>query len=422
MLTRSKPEASYASTRLSFRNNPNGGPPLTTVMGKPVRRRSNQAEEPEPKPRMKAEPATDDEPESSTDEDDASDSDLSDEFGSRRRNRERGTTLQEKMAASEAAAEQERGSSSRRNENGNGNLRSVRTGQKRANSFGGASSDEEMFPSVSQASKRSRKRTYGSKASFNRPSSNGPSSSLPQEGPSNSQKGKPEETEDKDGGFKFPMEIDLGSPAPRTRTGASAKTNNDVKPTDLSIVTDSSATSSAKDHWLFDDGDSDLSTPLSSASSSFLLELSQVDDSLAATEQQTKQSECPVCKKQVDAELLEAFLLQPKQLIRDQLRFCDSHQQTDAGREWQEKRYPTIDWDRFDERIQGHFADLDQLLVPDSPSFYRNVLVTTLKSGKARNFRLTLAGDGLETIACGYYGTRGASEMSAPLHFSLPRC
>jgi hypothetical protein len=80
-------------------------------------------------------------------------------------------------------------------------------------------------------------------------------------------------------------------------------------------------------------------------------------------------------------------------------------------KEWEEKGYPTIDWEKFDERIEAHFDELEKLMVPESSSYYRNVLDTTMKSGQAKNFRLTLAGDALETISCGYYGTRGSGKM-----------
>jgi hypothetical protein len=126
---------------------------------------------------------------------------------------------------------------------------------------------------------------------------------------------------------------------------------------------------------------------------------------------ETKQSLCPWCKEPVDPELLLRFQSQPKQRIREQQRFCDSHKQTRAQEEWHDKGYPIIDWDTFDDRIRVHFDDLENILVPDSQSYYRNILDSTLKSGKAKNFRLTLEGDGLEMISCGYYGTRGAGKM-----------
>lgn len=118
-----------------------------------------------------------------------------------------------------------------------------------------------------------------------------------------------------------------------------------------------------------------------------------------------------MCKKEVDPELLMRFEAQPKQRIREQQQFCASHQQNTAEQEWEAQGYPEIDWDTFDERVRKHFPDLESLLVPDCSSYYRNILDTTLKNGQAKNFRLTLSGDGLETISCGYYGTKGAQKM-----------
>jgi hypothetical protein len=123
------------------------------------------------------------------------------------------------------------------------------------------------------------------------------------------------------------------------------------------------------------------------------------------------ESLCPMCKKEVDSELLKAFRAQPKQRVREQQQFCASHQQNTAEKEWESQGYPTIEWDTFDKRVQKHFPALEKLLVPDCSSYYRNILDTALKSGKAQNFRLTLAGDGLETMSCGYYGTKGSGKM-----------
>lgn len=120
---------------------------------------------------------------------------------------------------------------------------------------------------------------------------------------------------------------------------------------------------------------------------------------------------CPWCKNEVDPGLLMVFQAQPRQRLREQQKFCASHQQNTAEKEWEARNYPEIDWDSFDERVQQHFPDLEQLLVPDCSSYFRNILDERLKGGKARNFRLTLADDGLETISCGYYGTRGAAKM-----------
>ncbi|KAL4911296.1 hypothetical protein BDW74DRAFT_7348 [Aspergillus multicolor] len=120
---------------------------------------------------------------------------------------------------------------------------------------------------------------------------------------------------------------------------------------------------------------------------------------------------CPMCRAPVDPGALLVFRSQPRQRIRDQRKFCASHKLSTADEEWKNAGYPTIDWNNFDQRIESHFADIEKLLVPETPSYYRNYLQELLKNGKARNFVLTLEGDALEVLSCGYYGTRGAEKM-----------
>lgn len=425
-----KVEASYASTHMTRRNY-KGGPPLSRVNGVKLDKNSRKEENPNPKPKVKPEPGTDDEPEGSTDEDEVaaneiSDDDMCDYRGDKGRTRPSGTTLQEKIEAGDAA-ERERvkmplRSSQRDYGKSNGQTKS----RKRAHDSIDVSSDEELFPSVSQSSKRHKARTYGSKPALNPPKSSMSESVEPMSIANSQDNTKAEEdpTEEKEEGFKFPMEIDLGSPPPRTKSRSKIKSEHDVKlngsckskprafPNDT--ISSSSLAASSNNQWLIETDDSELSTPLSSCPSSFELELSRVDEGLNSAEKsksELAQSLCPVCNEEVDPELLEAFLEKPRRRVRDQLQFCDSHQRTTAKKQWQAEGFPIIDWDNFEQRIQGHFDDLEKLLVPDSPSFYHNVLVDALKSGKARNFRLTLAGDGLETISCGYYGTRGSTKM-----------
>lgn len=124
---------------------------------------------------------------------------------------------------------------------------------------------------------------------------------------------------------------------------------------------------------------------------------------------------CPMCKEEVDPELLLLFEAQPKQRVREQQQFCASHQQNSAEKEWKENKYPEIDWDNFESRIKKFFPNLEKLLGSrsgtSSPSYFHNILETNMKDGKAKNFRLTMMGDGIENISCGYYGTRGAGKM-----------
>jgi hypothetical protein len=152
---------------------------------------------------------------------------------------------------------------------------------------------------------------------------------------------------------------------------------------------------------------SDADSPLSSAPSSMFKEMEE------KLEQPSPPSKalCPMCKTEVDPEILALFQSQPKQRIREQQQFCQSHQLRTAAQQWEKHGYPVIVWDEFESRIQGLFPDLEKLLVPDASSYYRNILDDVLKAGKASNLRLTLDGKGLEVITCGYYGAKGASKM-----------
>lgn len=192
--------------------------------------------------------------------------------------------------------------------------------------------------------------------------------------------------------FKVPMQIDIVSPQ-KPRAG-DAKGPDDPAP-QASNSNSSMETSFSNDPQFMSFEDNAADSPLSSAPSSH----------------GPLKSLCPMCKQEVDPELLMLFEAQPKQRIREQQQFCASHQQSTAAKDWEMKGYPEINWDAFDERVRRHFQDLEKLLVPDCTSYYRNILDTTLKSGQAKNFRLTLAGDGIETISCGYYGTKGAAKM-----------
>ncbi|CAG8414948.1 unnamed protein product [Penicillium salamii] len=120
---------------------------------------------------------------------------------------------------------------------------------------------------------------------------------------------------------------------------------------------------------------------------------------------------CPMCKVEVDPEILAEFKSQPKQRIREQQQFCESHKVRSALQQWEQRKYPKIAWDQFETRVQSLFPAIEKLLIPDAPSYYRNTLDGILASGKAKNFRLTIDGKGLEVITCGYYGTKGASLM-----------
>ncbi|KAL2871067.1 RTC4 family protein [Aspergillus lucknowensis] len=324
---------------------------------------------------QKPEPATEDEPLSSSDEEDSiNGDDLSDTFGATPRGSQRtGPTLEEKLA-------QNGGDSVKQTQFQSPSSSRKRTAQEM---LGATNIKDDLFANIRRSSQDSTQVSYGSKKRKTPRSSmaeSQPPSSAPQM--TDSPKKDEEEEEEEDGGFRVPPEI------PEFPASASS----------FSVPT-----SSAPGPEIMD---SDDDSPLSSAVSCASLEIPTNNEDDVQEEYL-----CPMCKESVDPGLLIMFRAQPRQRIRDQQVFCDSHKQSSAEKVWKEKGYPTIDWEGFDERIQSHFDDLEKIMVPDSGSYYWNVLDTTLKSGKAKNFRLTLDGDGLEMMSCGYYGTRGSGKM-----------
>ncbi|GMG11659.1 unnamed protein product [Aspergillus oryzae var. brunneus] len=409
-----KPDSSYASNRLT-RQNYRGGHLLSTFQ-------NNEAPEPVTKP----EPATDDEPLSSSEEETQSNAGLDDDIGNERTPRRSGPTLEEKLA--ETSRENGTPSRTPRSKRGIDSPRAQRSTRKRTlkdtvtvNENDNGDPFSECGWS-SQPVKKSRA-DYGKKRTsevyVRKPSTplqtDSPPSSRPKpksagNSPNAEKKTKDVDTESqKDDGFKVPKDIDIRSPPSKSRSSPKFKAPPPL-PNDI-VSSSSFAPSSAREPAIFDTDDEDaspLSSPLSELSETGLQDI-LLDE--AGDVPNPKESLCPWCKEPVDPELLLRFQSQPKQRIREQQRFCDSHKKTAAEKEWHDKGYPAIDWDTFDNRIHSYFEDLENLLVPDSRSYYRNILDSTLKAGKAKNFRLTLEGDGLETISCGYYGTRGSGKM-----------
>ncbi|PLB55163.1 hypothetical protein P170DRAFT_461093 [Aspergillus steynii IBT 23096] len=428
MFRQPKPDSSYASNRITRRN----GPKESLLSSFKGSNKNAKKDEAPPKP----EPATDDEPISSSDEDTKPDpeSESEDEVTPRGS----GEKLEDKMAKISPKSDRKLPSP-----------RSVKAPAK--SKFGGATrkrastgsaiqskddADDDLFPmwASSQPSKRRKVAGYISKGSWqsdNHIRAPGPSqASTKSETPRESARttkskakqkavttsAKKEKAQKHE--FKVPKGVDMDSPSPSSTTRSRPEFKAPPFPPD-GISSSSFATSSAREPPTldFDDDDSPLSTPLSSASSTLMQQFADLDDEMLAVKDELEESEpkegffCPMCKQAVDPELLIRFQAQPRQRIRDQQRFCESHKQQSAETEWQQKGYPSIDWDKFDDRIAGHFDYIDTLLVSESPSYFRNILDTVLKSGKAKNFKLTLSGDGLETISCGYYGTRGADIM-----------
>ncbi|KAF9883145.1 hypothetical protein FE257_004065 [Aspergillus nanangensis] len=402
MVLRAKPNSSYASTRLTrhstrehllstFKNNT---PDLSS---------------------SKPEPATDDEPVSSEEEID-NDADLNQSSeDDERKPRLPTESLREKLAK----VSQQEGKGKDPKSNLKRDSRQKRWSDIMSTGPDG-NDEEDIFGMVfSQGSKRRKTLEYPSRNSrksetyIKTPSSSisaesqSPPSSDRKTNKSSSRKSKKgdDKPASRTKGFKMPMEIDIRGPPAKSRPELEFKVPGFADATSSSSFVTSSA-------QIFDD-DSAPGTPLSSLSSSVVdAMLEEADLTDDGPEKITpEQSVCPWCKEPVDPESLMMFQAQPKQRIREQRRFCESHHQATAKIEWQEKGYPDIDWVGFDERIQALFPVIENILVSGSNSYYRNILETMLKSSQSKTFRLTLEGDGLETISCGYYGTRGAGKM-----------
>ncbi|KAL1970718.1 hypothetical protein VTN77DRAFT_4362 [Rasamsonia byssochlamydoides] len=469
MVVRAKPDASYASTRLTRRNY-TGESLLSQVGGKKIREDSRYGKksdgidgqkEVETKTKTTEkrypEPATDDEPLSSSDE--SVDTRVSSGSG-------------KDHSAGPKENGNNTGSTQSNNGRSGGERRSARQkpavhqqqeqrpSLKRTFSQTLDQEEDELFPSFmssSQAVKRRKNASYGGlknihvSSSFRTPSSsieNALSPQRPSPGFKNPKKipgvedspvNKPED--DKNNGFRVPMDIDLDSPVSKSRTRSkktSDKSSSDSGfqmprgPNDHDVAVYSSqgaefkeppplpsngisSSSFTSSNPMVDfDNDTPLSplSPLSSISSDFSVPEDIVLSSKGKTsEPVANRSLCPMCKEPVDPALLQEFLSQSNQRVREQQRFCEGHKKRTAEKEWADRGYPTIDWDTFDERIRRHFPSLEKILVPDCSSFYRNILHTAMKTGKAKNFRLTMSGDSLENLSCGYYGSKGASRM-----------
>ncbi|KAJ5412283.1 uncharacterized protein N7487_006642 [Penicillium crustosum] len=144
----------------------------------------------------------------------------------------------------------------------------------------------------------------------------------------------------------------------------------------------------------------DDDSPLSSPTSSTCEQMSQLDEFTTKEKRQPSPPPKPCAR------------YAPKQRIREQVMFCESHKLRSAMDLWRDRGYPEIHWDGFEERVQSYFPELEKLLVPGASSYYRNILSTSFAPGKARNFRVRVDdAKTLETMTCGYYGTRGATKI-----------
>ncbi|KAG8527025.1 uncharacterized protein KY384_008454 [Bacidia gigantensis] len=131
--------------------------------------------------------------------------------------------------------------------------------------------------------------------------------------------------------------------------------------------------------------------------------------SLGSPPDSPSKARCPLCKTLVDRIFFEGYTGARRLTLKEQAGFCAAHKINAARSEWQERGYPRIEWDRLKDRMSTYHPQIEQLLRGDRPSFYRNALEDSVKSGKNRTLKQALVqGGALEGLSPGYYGSRGA--------------
>ncbi|KAJ5278924.1 hypothetical protein N7478_004296 [Penicillium angulare] len=388
---------------------------LLSTFNKPESSPSGTGSPPaETKQRREREPSIDAEPLSTEDE-------PSDDDELRRPIAPEGPTLEEKLAAnansSPASGPSGYGSGKQKSFNKKGGL--ARTSSTRES---GEEEEEGPFSwSQSQTSKRAKQKSFmRNKPSFIRtPTSSARSAPTPEKpSPKTSaktmKKSKNKEKAkraDKSSGdseledmptFREPINIDVPSPVKPKKKKRSGDSPKFKVPPIFDERSFSPLDGSSRDAQL---------APIDISSDSSLSTLPSSPDLPYSEEDPLppRQALCPMCKAEVDPEMLKQFQALPKQRLREQQRFCASHKQDSATKEWQAQGYPEIDWTNFEERLQRHYPGLEKYLNAEAPSYYRNILESAQKSGQA--LRLSLTGNNIEAISCGYYGTKGAQKM-----------
>lgn len=132
---------------------------------------------------------------------------------------------------------------------------------------------------------------------------------------------------------------------------------------------------------------------------------------------------CRLCSSRVELSVYQEFASRHKKMnIRQQMIFCQAHKMRQAQRMWDERGYPSIDWQKFEKvRIPKHVPHLTKVLRRKIPSFYQSKLDgiahNTKASRKAMNHYLK---NGILDIAKqGYYGPRGARIMGHAITTSM---
>jgi hypothetical protein len=161
---------------------------------------------------------------------------------------------------------------------------------------------------------------------------------------------------------------------------------------------------------IFDDPEDHSSSSLSSPKSPIISQKDRHDlesDILAHST-----AKCPMCKQPVPKPLLLEWQKSKRTGVRYQQQFCKSHRKNDAEKSWQSLGYPIIDWTNFTSRIKSKYPRLEKILRNEVPSFYRNALASSIRSGADRTLQRAVMGSNGDRLSAGYYGPNGSQKMT----------
>ena len=164
-----------------------------------------------------------------------------------------------------------------------------------------------------------------------------------------------------------------------------------------------------KDINAFSDTSSDLSSCPPDA------ELEEEGLAFASTKdgEDRRLAHCPICRETIDRDHLDLFTNGKRLNWRDKLAFCESHKRRDAEKDWNQRRYPEIDWSGFERRLEAYYAHILGVLDQTKESFFRQELSSKVDSGWVRQAFRDVKGSKEENTTPGYYGPKGATLMQS---------
>ncbi|KAI9656447.1 MAG: hypothetical protein M1829_000406 [Trizodia sp. TS-e1964] len=157
------------------------------------------------------------------------------------------------------------------------------------------------------------------------------------------------------------------------------------------------------------DSDSELSTPPESPNSDSPIE--QPKFNFLSSAKSPSVSLCPMCKQIVEPALFQSYDTGGRMNVRKQRELCTAHRRNSARHEWDARGYPTIDWQKFQVRVEQFYGVLDNILRGKQKSHFREALRIKVDMGNTITLKKSIMTTEFRVLTPGYYGPRGARAM-----------